>query len=128
MGMEQERKGGGGEWLWRRPGLRRLRVEELGGSPGHRPGRTSTWPLQGDGDVVSMETGVCICRRASRLGLSDWFSPCVCQLEETRHRGQRMTETERGKGQRSKVTQGNFSTSPRGEVIVSLSRISNSHA
>lgn len=82
MGIEQERNGGGGEWLWRRPGLRRLRVTGFGSwfSDGaHRPERTSTRPLQGDGDVVSMETGVCICRKASRLRWSRWFSPCIWQ-------------------------------------------------
>ena len=83
MGMEQERNGGGGEWLWRRPGLRRLRVAGLGSQcsgGAHRSERTSTRPLQGDGDVVSMDTGVCICRKASRLGSSRWLSPCIGKL------------------------------------------------
>lgn len=68
MGMEQERKGGGGERLWRRPGLRRLRLAASGGA--HRPERMQ--PLQGNGDVVA---GVCPCGNASRLALSRWFPP-----------------------------------------------------
>lgn len=76
MGMEQERRGG--EWLHRRPGLLRLRVAGFGA---HWCERTSTRPLQGDGMAVSMETGVCICRMASRLGSSRWLSPCIWQLQ-----------------------------------------------
>lgn len=68
MGIEQERNGGGGERLGRRPGLSRLRVVGLGSSGA--PERIQ--PPQGDGD---METGVCLCRKASRLVLSRWFSP-----------------------------------------------------
>lgn len=93
MGMEQERNGGGGERLGRRPGLRRLRVVGLGSlcsGGAHRPEPTSRRPLQGDDDVVSMETGVCICRKASRLGSPHRFSPCVWKLKrrETGRKGQ----------------------------------------
>lgn len=68
MGIEQERNGGGGERLGRRPGLRRLRVAGSGYS--EAPEREQ--PLHGDGD---METGVCLCSKVSRLVLSRWFSP-----------------------------------------------------
>lgn len=99
MGMEQERNGGGG--LWRRPGLRRLRVEGLGSlySGGSlRPGCTSMRPLHGNGDVASMETGVCICRKASRLGSSHCRSPCIWQLKTRWKTGnKKKTETEKEK-------------------------------
>ncbi|TNN57883.1 hypothetical protein EYF80_031882 [Liparis tanakae] len=69
MGMEQERNGGGGgggggggDRLWRRTGRRRPRASGSG-SP-----RSADEPGHGDG--VSVETGVCICRKASRLGSS----------------------------------------------------------
>ena len=93
MGMEQERNGGGGERLGRRPGLRRLRVVGLGSlcsGGAHRPEPTSMRPLQGYDDVVSMETGVCICRKASRLGSPHCFSPCIWKLKrrETQRKGQ----------------------------------------
>lgn len=113
MGIEQERNGGGGEWLLRRPGLRRLRVVGLG-SPrsggAHRPGRTCMRPLQGD-DVVSMETGVCICRKASRLGSSHWFSPCIWQLKKMKKQeAEDKTETKR-RERGAKVIQLEFLTS-----------------
>lgn len=115
MGMEQERNGGGGEWLGRRPGLRRLRVLGMGSLCSDEPERTSVRPLQGDGDDVSMETGVCICRKASRLGSSRWFSTCIWHLEEMRKKReeQKVIQLER-----------NFLTSPGEEVIVSLRAIS----
>lgn len=65
MGIEQERSGGG-ERLWRRADLRRLRVAGLGSSRVHRPERAS------DGD---METDDCLCRKESWLVLSHWSSP-----------------------------------------------------
>lgn len=69
MGMEQERIGGG-EGLWRRPDLRRLRVAGLGSSRVHRPERAR--PLQSDGEVEAED---CLCRKESCLVLSHWFSP-----------------------------------------------------
>lgn len=107
MGMEQERNGGGGEWLGRRPGLLRLRVAGFASwlSKGaHRPERTSTRPLHGDAvDVVSMETGVCICRKASRLGSLCRLSPCIWQLEETKARQEKERDKKRKNGE--KVTE-----------------------
>lgn len=75
MGIEQERNGGG-ERLWRRPDLRRLRVEGLGSSRVHRPERAR--PLQSDGD---METEDCLVRKESCLVLSHWFCPSIWQLK-----------------------------------------------
>lgn len=63
IGIEQERNGGGGEWLWWRLGLRKLRVVGFGSLRSdrtHGPERASIWPLQDNGGVVSVETGVCI--------------------------------------------------------------------
>lgn len=106
MGMEQERNGGGGEWLCRRPGLLRLRVAGLGllcWDGAYRPECTSMRPLQGEGSVVAMETGVCICRMASCLGSSCWFSPCISQLEKLGNEDRRDRDEENRN--RAKVTE-----------------------
>lgn len=80
MGMEQERNGPGGDWPRRPPGLRGPRALGFGWPRSDGPGRTATWSLHGD--TVAVETGVCICRKASRLGSSRRSSTCILHLEK----------------------------------------------